>query len=165
MIMIRILLLALLTACGSMEGDVNLEGNPVPPTSTETSTETKSVEIAETTDSESDENETTTEADNINVNVNVEINTENEEDIAPHGLLEIGMSKEDVFQIFGNPDEVENRDYPYDVGVVWKWTEKRGEEKYCADNSTYTDRCEIEFNSDDLVDDFDNINGEYVKLF
>jgi len=169
MIMIRILLLALLTACGSMEGDVNLEGNPVPPTSTETSTETKSVEIAETTDSESDENETTTEADNINVNVNVdvdvEINTENEEDIAPHGLLELGMSKEDVFQIFGNPDEVENRDYPYDVGVVWKWTEKRGEEKYCADNSTYTNRCEIEFNSDDLVDDFDNINGEYVKLF
>ena len=163
--MIRILLLALLTACGSMEGDVNLEGNPVPPTSTETSTETKSVEIAETTDSESDENETTTEADNINVNVNVEINTENEEDIAPHGLLELGMSKEDVFQIFGNPDEVENRDYPYDVGVVWKWTEKRGEEKYCADNSSYTDRCEIEFNSDDLVDDFDNINGEYVKLF
>ena len=164
--MIRILLLALLTACGSMEGDVNLEGT-VPSTSTETSTETETEEIAVNPASESDEDETTTDGDNINVNVNVdvEINTESQEDLAPHGLLEIGMSKEDIFEIFGNPDEVENRDYPSDVGTVWKWTEKRGEEKYCADNSSFTDRCEIEFNSEDLVDDFDNINGEYVKLF
>jgi len=169
--MIRIILLALLTACGSMEGDVNLEGT-VPTTSTETSTETETEEIAVNPASESDEDETTTDGDNINVNVNVdvEINTESQEDLAPHGLLEIGMSKMQVNAIFGTPTEVEIRTYGFskNTGTIWKWIEHPEDEKYCVDtfdNPYYEETCQIEFDEDGLVDDFDNIKGEYVKLF
>ena len=158
--------------CGTMEGDVNVEGNPTTSTSTETSTETETeTETPSAPDSAtetlSNEQDTNTSADEINVNVNVDVDVNKDQtgsNAPPHGLLEMGMTKKEVFEIFGTPTKVETRDYPHDVGTLWKWEESRKDSYVCVEEY-FKSRCQIEFDSDGLVDDHENIKAEYVKIF
>jgi len=174
--MIKILLLAMmLTACGTMEGDVNVE----PPTSTNddkskvNNQETEDTKGNETSQqpldkdisSEDGYNKDTEdfEAKNINVdvdvNVNVDVNGDNQQRSSTN-LLKMGLTKKQVFNIFGNPVEVENLTYPYDDGTIWIWEDK----DYCVRNYPYKVKCTVEFDEKGEVIDWDDIKGDFIDL-
>ena len=169
------LFMVMVSACGTMEGDVNVSDDSVKDKLKNETSESEEKLPEESKDEAKNENETETETKpnqqeeivdsnsinnnddpdvEVNVNVNVDVDTSKEDgDPERTGKLYRGMTKAEVLEVFPEPTHIENQ--------YWdRWIYENNYE-LCTD-SIYDD-CRLQFKNG-LLDSVERVKSEHLDI-